>query len=95
MDRPMVDVADPEAVAIEEIGRHPVLGQDRRHLRREVHPEAEIGHFPGHVVEGGPVGERSHVDHLQTRGGRVDGHGCGGVREDGVGDDLVHVVGGG
>ncbi len=97
MDGPVVHVGDPEAVAAEEIGRHPgdMLPEHGGHAWGQVHPEPEIGHLPRHVVEHVHVRERGQVDQRQARGGRVDGDGSGCVREDCVGDDLVHVVGGG
>ena len=67
-------------------------GQDLRHLVGQTHPEAEIGHVPGHVVGGGGVGDRAEVAYLvpgrragqQHDGGRA-------VREERVGHDLLSI----
>ena len=77
-----------------------VAGEDVGNLRRQSHPEAQIGDVPGHLVDRTDVGAGDDVHDVEPGprvAGSVSGHEHddrgGGVREQRVGHHLLHVVG--
>jgi hypothetical protein len=92
--RPAVDVGTAQAVPAQQfVDEAPDVHREHlRHLRRQPHPEAEVGDVPGHVVGGGGVRDGGHLAYGVPPGGRRAEHDGGrGVREERVRHHLLDV----